>query len=111
MIRRSHRAHRDDPGGSTPCPWTQSRLLEALAQSSCGLCARLSLTPAPTAGEMPPPWKSQNDFHRGLEISQRTRDSHIPPAAFRMKEENERKPKTKTITTRSLDTRPAVRAR
>ena len=36
----------------------------------------LSLTPARTAVEMAPPWKSQNDFHRRLEISHRTRDSH-----------------------------------
>ena len=31
-----------------------------------------------TAVEMGRPWKSQNDFHRRLEISHSTRDSHIP---------------------------------
>ena len=35
---------------------------------------------AAAAVEMPLPWKSQNDFHRSLEISPRTRDSHIPTA-------------------------------
>ena len=30
------------------------------------------------AVEMTLLWKSQNDFHRSLEISHRTRDSHIP---------------------------------
>jgi len=30
-----------------------------------------------TAVEMARPWKSQNDFHRRLEISPRPRDSHI----------------------------------
>src|SRR5436190_14070282 len=30
--------------------------------------------------EMPRLWKSQTDFHRRLEISPRTRDSHIPTA-------------------------------
>ena len=33
-----------------------------------------------TAMEMSVPWKSQNDFHRPLEISHRTRDSHISTA-------------------------------
>jgi hypothetical protein len=32
----------------------------------------------PPAMEMPVPWKSQNDFHRTLEISHGTRDSHTP---------------------------------
>src|SRR5580704_12043097 len=30
------------------------------------------------------PWKSQNDFHRPLEISHTTRDFHIPTAAHRL---------------------------
>ena len=34
------------------------------------------------AVEMPLLWKSQNDFHRSLEISHRTRDSHIPTSQF-----------------------------
>ena len=32
------------------------------------------------AMEMTLLWKSQNDSHRSLEISHRTRDSHIPTA-------------------------------
>jgi hypothetical protein len=53
--------------------------------------------PADTAMEMTRPWTSQNDVHRRLEISHRTRDSHIPTAASclrRMKndEENDNTP-------------------
>jgi hypothetical protein len=33
-----------------------------------------------TAVEMAALWKPQNGFHSALEISQRTRDSHIPTA-------------------------------
>ena len=33
-----------------------------------------------TAVEMPSLWKPKNGFHRDLEISPRTRDSHIPTA-------------------------------
>jgi hypothetical protein len=52
---------------------------------------------ADTAMEMTRPWTSQNDVHRRLEISHRTRDSHIPTAASclrRMKndEENDNTP-------------------
>jgi len=39
---------------------------------------------AGTAAEMSVPWKSQNDFHRPLEISHSTRDSHISTAASRV---------------------------
>ena len=48
--------------------------------------------PIPTPGtavDMTRPWKSQNDFHRRLEISPRTRDSHISTAAPRFQEEEE----------------------
>ena len=34
------------------------------------------------AAEMPAPWKPQTGFHRALEISQRTRDSHVPTSRF-----------------------------
>jgi hypothetical protein len=40
-------------------------------------------------------WKSQNDFHSSLEISQRTRDSHIPTAdhlCFRREERRMNRP-------------------
>ena len=40
--------------------------------------------------EMTSPWKPQNGFHRDLEISHRTRDSHIPTADYSwMAEKNE----------------------
>ena len=35
-----------------------------------------------TAVEMPAPWKPQNGFHSALEISHKTRDSHIPTADY-----------------------------
>jgi hypothetical protein len=35
-----------------------------------------------TAVEMSLLWKSENDFHRSLEISHRTRDSHIPTSQY-----------------------------
>ena len=46
-----------------------------------------------TAVEMPAPWKPQTGFHRALEISRRTRDSHIPTsrllfAVHRKQEQN-----------------------
>jgi hypothetical protein len=50
-------------------------------------------SPEPTtAVEMPRAWKSQNDFHTRLEISHRTRDSHIPTAAslYRSEEQDEK---------------------
>ena len=43
------------------------------------LSARSRAT-AKTAVEMTSLWKPQNGFHRDLEISPRTRDSHIPTA-------------------------------
>ena len=72
-----------------------------------------SARPPKTAVEMPRLWKSQNDFHSRLEISHRTRDSHIPTAASLMAI----RPKTKTRTRYAapchapqevLDSRPAV---
>src|SRR5713226_3989146 len=47
------------------------------------------------AMEMTLLWKSQNDFHRSLEISHRTRDSHIPTAdhlRFRSEERRMNRP-------------------
>ena len=43
------------------------------------------------AVEMPRPWKSQNDFHRRLEISHSTRDSHIPTADYSSGSEDEKR--------------------
>jgi hypothetical protein len=48
-----------------------------------------------TAVEMPVPWKSQHDFHRTLEISHSTRDSHISTADARFYTEKN-KPKDTT---------------
>ena len=42
------------------------------------------------AVEMPRLWKSQNDFHRRLGISPRTRDSHISTADRRTGIEDEK---------------------
>ena len=83
MIGRHHRRIRAIQGGPTPCRRIRSCLLRPWVRSSFDSRALFSLTPAPPAVDMPPPWKSQNDFHRSLEISHRTRDSHIPTAAFR----------------------------
>jgi hypothetical protein len=46
------------------------------------VAARSRRVTANTAVEMTPLWKSQDDFHRRLQISQRTRDSHIPTPNF-----------------------------
>jgi hypothetical protein len=98
MIGRLHRAVPGDPGDpTTPCLRIRSRLLRPLVPSSFDPRDRFSLTPAPTAVEMSPPWKSQNDFHRGLEISHRTRDSHIPTSRLSCEEENEQQPQTNTV--------------
>ena len=45
------------------------------------------------AVEMPVPWKSQNDFHRTVEISHSTRDSHISTSRFHFEEENKTRTK------------------
>ena len=66
-------------GPSASCTWN----------SGASIARRAALRPRGTAGgsderpaavEMSRPWKSQNDFHSHLEISHRTRDSHIPTA-------------------------------
>src|SRR6267143_3843047 len=44
---------------------------------------------AKTAMEMPSLWKPQNGFHSDLEISPRTRDSHIPTAEVLRENEGE----------------------
>jgi hypothetical protein len=64
------------------------------------------------AVEMTRGWKSQNDFHARLEISQSTRDSHIPTSHHFQREEA----KTNTRRRRpnswsALDIRQSVRAR
>ena len=43
------------------------------------------------AVEMTHLWKSQNESHRGLEISHRTRDSHIPTSRFLLVREKKTK--------------------
>ena len=44
-----------------------------------------------SAMEMPALWKPQNGFHSALEISPRTRDSHIPTTDPRVFQEERRK--------------------
>jgi hypothetical protein len=61
--------------------------------------------------EMPARWKPQNGFHRALEISHTTRDSHIPTADRCV---SHKKKTRKTYDMRyagQLDRRPPVRAR
>ena len=52
-----------------------------------------SRTTAKTAVEMTSLWKPHNGFHRDLEISPRTRDSHIPTAdsMWRKKKDTEKR--------------------
>lgn len=65
-----------------------------------------------SAMEMPALWKPQNGFHSALEISQRTRDSHIPTADHFCLTRNKTKRKTDDMRyARQLDRRPPVRAR
>jgi len=75
------------------------------------------LTPE-TAVEMTRPWTAQTDFHRRLEISHSTRDSHISTAASfyrRMRIDARRTTNPRTVPQgsgrRTLDTSPMVRAR
>ena len=50
---------------------------------------RLALPEPYTAVEMTRAWKSQNDSHTRLEISHRTRDSHIPTAKHPLSQKGE----------------------
>jgi hypothetical protein len=59
--------------------------------------------PSHAAVEMSLLWKSQNDFHRSLEISHRTRDSHIPTSRFpffRGEERRMNRPQTGSLSER-----------
>jgi hypothetical protein len=58
-----------------------------------------------TAVEMTSLWKPQNGFHRDLEISPRTRDSHIPTAEcfFFFLERRKREEKTKNAKSKAKD--------
>ena len=44
----------------------------------------MTISPDDAAVEMTHLWKSKNDSHTCLEISHRTRDSHIPTSRFRL---------------------------
>jgi hypothetical protein len=48
-------------------------------------------------------WKSQNDSHRCLEISLRTRDSHIPTSRFLLVKEKKKKTKERRMNPPSVD--------
>jgi len=61
-----------------------------------------------TAVEMPSLWKAHITSHRDLEISHRTRDSHIPTSRFLFKGEDEEEEKSKDGATRSHINRPLV---
>jgi hypothetical protein len=79
MIGRSSH-HRSFPRGSQIPPMLRSSLLGLPTRSRA---PRSPVITAPTgnrAMEMPALWKPQNGFHSALEISPRTRDSHIPTA-------------------------------
>ena len=67
-----------------------------------------------SAMEMSALWKPQNGFHSALEISHRTRDSHIPTAAplgFTTRRRRRRTRRTACGFARRLDNRRTVRAR
>ena len=65
------------------------------------------------AMEMPALWKPQNGFHSALEISQRTRDSHISTAApcVSRRDDEEEHDERHAASLRRLDNRRSVRAR
>src|SRR5713101_3400352 len=74
--------NRGQRGAPLLWPRIRSRVLRPLVRSSSPTQARESARLPKTAVEMTRLWKSQNDFHSRLEISHRTRDSHIPTTAF-----------------------------
>ena len=78
------------PRGHRPCASLALRLHQTLGRG-------LSPPSCQTCSAHPGPWKSQNDFHRPVEISHSTRDSHIPTAAPR-RSRTGRKTRTRTDT-------------
>ena len=64
-------------GEARSLPRIRSWLLRPWARSSWPSPRHRATPAAYTAVEMTRAWKSQNDFHTRLEISHRTRDSHI----------------------------------
>ena len=63
------------------------------------------------AVEMTRAWKSPNDFHTRLEISQNTRDSHIPTSHSFQEEGRPKQRKTRRPRSWALDIRHSVKAR
>ena len=113
MIGRS-RHHRSFPRGR-PIPPQDAIVVPgasyAVARNPIACDQR---APRETATEMPALWKPQNGFHSALEISHRTRDSHIPTADHCCL--TKKKTKRTTYDMRharqlELDRRPPVRAR
>jgi hypothetical protein len=90
MTGRSCRKHHADRGGTRPWALIRSRVLSHAVQSSLAAATGFSAHTARHGVEMSVPWKSQNDFHRPLEISHSTRDFHIPTAGsfFEEKKKN-----------------------
>jgi len=79
MIGRRTGRHRSFPGVARSLPRRRSSRLGRPTRSRSSGSSRFGAI-AQTAVEMSAPWKPQNGFHRALEISHRTRDSHIPTA-------------------------------
>lgn len=100
MTPRSRRDDHTDRGGARPLTPIRSRVLSLPVPSSFAAATGFWRTTPDTVVEMSVPWKSQNDFHRPLEISHRTRDFHIPTAESFSK----RKKKTKTRTGQAAPT-------
>ena len=73
--------HRGQRGGTSPIAADPIARPAAAGTVELATPARESARPPKTAVEMARLWKPQNDFHSRLEISHRTRDSHIPTAA------------------------------
>src|SRR6266851_1686208 len=98
----THRSDREDHAceGTDLCPRSDRSRPGAghPGRSSEAAAPTFSACTPDTAMEMPVPWKSQNDFHRTLEISHRTRDSHISTAASRLSDQKTKTKKTKTRT-------------
>ena len=94
-MTRAARSEDADRGGARSLPGIRIAPPGASSEVELNQIDRVSGATTDTAVEMPVPWKSQNDFHRPLEISHRTRDSHISTADSRFYTEKPQNPKTR----------------
>ena len=101
------------PGVASSLPRMRSSLLRLPTQVAHHPIACDQGAHGKAAMEMPALWKPQNGFHSALEISHRTRDSHIPTADHGVSQEEmtKRKKMHDMRHARQLDRRPRVRAR